>query len=172
MLKEKKKKVWRRQRFLPQGETSFFQAVQQIEVSQPPCIRSLRAPTRFMLSWETVISLVCQIISPHLWAKTVCCAGASFLVLAEAFSLLLPARWGALCLPALCPPASPGALRRPAHPSCARRRANPRPNKLAAAGVWARSHVFSHLSCELISHIWFPFAGSFYSLALFQTLCC
>lgn len=120
LLNAKRKKVWRRQVFLPQGKISSFQAVQQIGISQSPCIRSLRASTCFMLFWETIISFVCQIFSPHLLAKIVCCMGASFLTPEKAFNLLLPARWGALYLSALCPPASP---RRavpccPAHPSC------------------------------------------------------
>lgn len=172
LLNAKRKKVWRRQVFLPQGKISSFQAVQQIGISQSPCIRSLRASTCFMLCWETIISFVCQIFSPHLLAKIVCCMGASFLTPEKAFNLLLPARWGALYLPALCPPASP----RRAVPCRAVPPSAPvlclYLNKSAAARVWSRSRLFSHSSSGPISHIWFPFSGSFYSLSLFQLLSC
>lgn len=168
MLKEKKN-VWRRQVFLPQCKISSFQAVQHIGTSQSARIRSLRASTLFMLCRETVISFVCQIFSPYLLAKIVCCVGTSFLAPEKAFNLLLPTRWGARDLPMLCPPASP---RRASILPPTWAAANPHPNKLAAARVRSRSHLFSHSSSGLFSHIWFPFSGSFYSLSLFQPLSC
>lgn len=174
MLKGKKKKVWRRQAFLPQGKISSVQAVRQIGVSLSPCIRSLRASTLFTLCWETVISFVCQIFSPHLLDKMVCCVGASFLMPEKTFNLLIPAWWGALYLLCSAHLWAPGVLCCPVHPFCIPHGPvkNPHPNTLEAARVWSRSHLFSHLSGDLISHIWFSFQSNFYSLSLFQLLIC